>query len=73
MIRMSKSRRMRWAEHAACMGGKHNAYSVGGFSHRAVHVGFTMDKVALGQVFSLSSCASYVGKALNQPPGLIDS
>jgi hypothetical protein len=28
MIRMIKSRRMRWAGHVTCMGAKRNAYSI---------------------------------------------
>jgi hypothetical protein len=28
IIRMIKSRRMRWTEHAACMGGVRNAYKI---------------------------------------------
>lgn len=49
-IRISKSSRTKRAEHTACIGETQNAYSIGGFNHRAFHVGFLVNKAALEQL-----------------------
>jgi hypothetical protein len=73
MIRMSKSRRMRWAVHAACKGGKQNAYNVGWVQSQSSPCGIYDGPSGAGAGASPSSCACYIGKNSNQLLGLIDS